>query len=222
MKQFSKEVDLRSRSAMTDFLTKHFRYNTMNSWNRSTSYANNVKAYKLGLSNGQEEKLYALLDTSEFYTYINEMLDEFAAAHNFIWRVGFNGRSGGYLVLYQGYSKPSEYKSYCTECGQRNYKSVAETGNNKCGRCGSDARKDYTRAPLEIGCYPGRSTDMGEDFEDWDMYQLRERVKLVQEFDKLCDDILSTVVGLIENYEVEETVVYQPRTVKVMREVAAV
>lgn len=63
---------------------------------------------------------------------------------------------------------------------------------------------------------------MGEDFEDWDMYQLRERVKLVQELDKLCDDILSAVVGLIENYEVEETVVYQPRPVKVMREVAAV
>ncbi len=222
MKQFSKEVDMRSRSAMTDFLAKHFRYCTMNSWNRSTSYANNVKVYKLGLSSEQEEKLYALLDTSEFYTYISEMFDEFAAAHNFLWQVGFNGRSGGYLVLYQGYSKPSEHKSYCTECGQRNYKSVAETGNNKCGRCGSDARVDYMRAPLEIGCYPGRSTDMGEDFEDWDMYQLRERVKLVQEFDRLCDDILSTVVGLIENYEVEETVVYRPHTVKVMREVAAV
>ena len=69
MKQFSKEVDLRSRRAMTEFLAKHFRYNTMNSWNQSTSYANNIKVYNLGLNKEQEEKLYAMLDTAEFYTY---------------------------------------------------------------------------------------------------------------------------------------------------------
>ena len=221
MKQFSKEVDLRSRRAMTEFLAKHFRYNTMNSWNQSTSYANNIKVYNLGLNKEQEEKLYAMLDTAEFYTYINEMLYDFSAEHNHLWQVGFNGRSSGYLVLYQGYSKPSGYKSYCTECGQRNYKSVEETGNNRCGRCGTDARVNYTTAPREIGCYPGRSTDMGEDFEDWEMYQLKERVKLVREFDKLCDDILKTVIDLIENYEVEEQIVMKPHTVKVLREVAS-
>ena len=53
------------------------------------------------------------------------------------------------------------------------------------------------------------------------MYQLRERVKLVREFDKLCDDILKTVIDLIENYEVEEQIVMQPHTVKVLREVAS-
>ena len=221
MKQFSKEVDLRSRRAMTEFLAKHFRYNTMNSWNQSTSYANNIKVYNLGLNKEQEEKLYAMLDTAEFYTYINEMLYDFSAEHNHLWQVGFNGRSSGYLVLYQGYSKPSGYKSYCTECGQRNYKSVEETGNNRCGRCGTDARVNYTTAPREIGCYPGRSTDMGEDFDDWEMYQLKERVKLVREFDKLCDDILKTVIDLIENYEVEEQIVMKPHTVKVLREVAS-
>ena len=221
MKQFSKEVDLRSRDAMTEFLVKHFRYNTMNSWNQSTSYANNIKVYNLGLSKEQEEKLYAMLDTAEFYTYINEMLYDFSAEHNHLWQVGFNGRSSGYLVLYQGYSKPSGYKSYCTECGQRNYKSVEETGNNRCGRCGADARVNYSTVPKEIGCYPGRPTDMGEDFEEWEMYQLKERVKLVREFDKLCDDILKTVVDLIENYEVEEQIVMKPHTVKVLREVAS-
>ena len=221
MKQFSKEVDLRSRRAMTEFLAKHFRYNTMNSWDQSTSYANNIKVYNLGLNKEQEEKLYAMLDTAEFYTYINEMLYDFSVEHNHLWQVGFNGRSSGSLVLYQGYSKPSGYKSYCTECGQRNYKSVDETGNNRCGRCGADARVNYTTPPREIGCYPGRSTDMGEDFEDWEMYQLKERVKLVREFDKLCDDILKTVIDLIENYEVEEQIVMKPHTVKVLREVAS-
>lgn len=85
----------------------------------------------------------------------------------------------------------------------------------------NDARVNYITPPREIGCYPGRSTDMGEDFEDWEMYQLREKVKLVREFDKLCDDILKTVIDLIENYEVEEQIVMKPHTVKVLREVAS-
>ena len=62
---------------------------------------------------------------------------------------------------------------------------------------------------------------MGEDFEDWELYQLRQRVKLVQEFDELCDNILKTVVDLLENFEVEEQVVMKPHTVKVLREVAS-
>lgn len=221
MKQFSKNVDMRSRVSMTDYLSNHFRYPTMNSWNRSTSYANNVKVHKLGLSGEQEDKLYKMLDMSEFYTYINDLLDDFALEHNYLWQVGFNGRSSGYLVLYQGFSKPSEYKSYCTECGQRNYKSISETGGNRCGRCGAEARVDYTVSPLQIGVYPGKSTDMDEDFEEWELYELRQRVKLVQEFDQLCDDVLATVVDLLENYEVEEMVVMKPHTVKVLREVAS-
>ena len=47
MKQYYKDIDLRSRKAMTTFLENHFRYPTMNSWNNSTSYANNMKVYKL-------------------------------------------------------------------------------------------------------------------------------------------------------------------------------
>lgn len=67
MKTFSKKVDLRSRNDMIGFLCSHFRYNTMNSWNCSTSYANNVKIYNLGLSKDDEDKLYELVEMSEFY-----------------------------------------------------------------------------------------------------------------------------------------------------------
>jgi len=112
--------------------------------------------------------LYTMLDTSEFYTYINDLLNDFSIEHNHLWQVGFNGRSSGYLVLYQGFSRLSGYKSFCRECGQRNYKTVEETGNNRCGRCGADARINFETMPKEVGCYPGRSTDMGEDFEDWE------------------------------------------------------
>lgn len=49
MRRFYQSVDLRSRSQMTDFLTMHFRYPTMNSWNNAVSYACNLKIHKLGL-----------------------------------------------------------------------------------------------------------------------------------------------------------------------------
>lgn len=42
------KVNKRSQEAMTGFLARHYRYNTINSWNRSTFYANNVKIQNLG------------------------------------------------------------------------------------------------------------------------------------------------------------------------------
>ncbi len=43
---FYKQVDKRYRETMVGkFLRKHFRYNNMNSWNRSTSYANCIKLH---------------------------------------------------------------------------------------------------------------------------------------------------------------------------------
>ena len=53
------------------------------------------------------------------------------------------------------------------------------------------------------------------------MCQLRERVKLVCDFDKLCDDILTMVAGLVENYEVCEETVYRPEVIKHLCEVAS-
>jgi hypothetical protein len=60
---FEKKVDLRSKHAMINFLSTHFRYNTMNSWNRATSYANRVKIPYLGLTREQANKAYELLAT---------------------------------------------------------------------------------------------------------------------------------------------------------------
>lgn len=205
MKQFSKKVDLRNKKEMIEFLATHFRYNTMNSWNCSTSYANCVKIHKLGLTNEQVTKAYDLLDMEETYDEINWLLNEFAEDHNYAWQVCFNGRSGGYLVLYQGERKALDYKSRCTNCGQLNYKTVEETGGSaRCGRCGAEARVNLTSPIMQSVTYPGRSTDMGEDFEDWDMYTLRQRVKVVQDFDELCDRCLETFVYLIDNAQIEE------------------
>lgn len=46
-KPFYKKVDIRKPKDMIDYLKNHFRYDTMNSWNRATSYANNVKIHRV-------------------------------------------------------------------------------------------------------------------------------------------------------------------------------
>ena len=208
---FSKRVDKRSRAEMTAYLSGHFRYNTMNSWNRSTSYACNMKLYKLGLDRGTEDKLWDIIQVPEFYERLNERIEDFNWQHNYLWQAGWNGRSGGYLVLYQGGTKPSGYRSYCTKCGQKNYTSVAETGN-WCGVCNEEARVDYIKPPMQIFSFPGRDVDMDEDFEDWSLYELQQRTELVQEFDRLADDIVAEALYIAQNHSVEERTVYMPTT----------
>lgn len=211
MRKFSRPIDLRSRREMTDYLRNHFRYSTMNSWNHATSYACNLKIYGLGLDPEIESKLYDMLDTREFLLMRQEALYLFNAAHNFRWQAGFNGRSGGYLILYQGDLKPSGYLSYCTCCGQRNCRSVADTGN-VCGVCGKAARVDFRVPPKQSVTFPGRGTDMDDDYEEWSLSKLRDRVKLVQELDSLADDLVSQAVHMAKAFDVVEEAYYVPQT----------
>lgn len=133
---------------------KRIRYYTMNSWNLSTAPAYNLKVYNV-IDNDLQNKVYELMESDYFYDDINWMIEEFDREFNYEWQAGFNGRSGGYLVLYSGGRKLSEHKSICTDCGQRNFKSVEENGNT-CGACGEDSRVDremftvYSQPGLEI------------------------------------------------------------------------
>lgn len=208
---FSRHVDKRSRAKMTAYLAGHFRYDTMRSWNRSTSYACNMKLYKLGLDREVEDKLWDMIQVPEFYDRINELIEDFGLQHNYLWQAGWNGRSNGYLVLYQGGTKPSGYLSYCTRCGQKNYTSVAKTGK-WCGVCNEETRVDYSKPPMQIFSYPGRGVDMNEDFEDWSIYELQQRTELVQEFDRLADDIVAEALCIAKNHSAEERVIYKPAT----------
>lgn len=218
MIKFYKRIDMRSRKAMTEFLTKHFRYNTANSWNGSTSYACNMKIYRLGLDSDIVDKLYDMLNAQEFFDEIDELLSEFNEEHNYLWQARMNGRGGGYLVLYNGKSEPSQYKSYCTKCGQRNYTSVKDT-SKICGRCYSPARVDYITPPMMISVYPCKGTDQNEDFADWDMRELRERVRLVQEFDSLADRIVERAIELAKQFRVVDEEFFVPQTRKVLEAV---
>lgn len=122
---FSKSTpDLRSRQSIVDFLKGHYRYDTMGSNNQSTSYANCVKLHRLPLTPEQSDVAYDMLSTDNGFDFVNPLIHKFTEQHNGGYTAGFNGRSGGYLVLYHSQYKPSDYKSICTECGQRNYREV--------------------------------------------------------------------------------------------------
>ena len=81
---------------------KRVRYFTMNSWNRSESLAYNLKIYNV-IDRELQNACYDLLDVDYFYEdYINPLIADFDRSNNYEWQAGFNGRSGGYLVLYKG------------------------------------------------------------------------------------------------------------------------
>jgi len=115
MKTFLKKVDTRSRKAMVDYLVGHFRYHTANSLNNSTSYAHNMKIYNLGLASDIQDKLYEFMECEDFYWLLDDCIADFNQEHGYKWQAGFNGRQGGYLVLYQG-GKYESGQVYLTPC----------------------------------------------------------------------------------------------------------
>lgn len=103
---FYKYVNKKNNKEMFYFLKEHFRYWTLNSWNRLDSIANNVKIYKLGL----DYKILELLELDNYLT-INTDIEDWEYEHKG-YKVGFNGRSGGYLVLYNENNNSSVLDSY--------------------------------------------------------------------------------------------------------------
>ena len=91
---------------MRKFTTlKRIRYWTMNSWNEGSSLAYNMKVYNLTEDSRIKEKLYELLDEEkgfDLFNTINSLIENFNRLNNYEWQAGFNGRNGGYLVLYKG------------------------------------------------------------------------------------------------------------------------
>ncbi len=162
-------VDITKDKSMFNFIAEHPTYYTMNSWNRTRSIAHNVKLYKLGLA-GDWTVALAHLESGEYDT-ISYMIDDWERRHPG-YRVGFNGRSNGYLVL--------------------------GCANNSC-----------TAIPenLDYETYEDYKADMRDYYGSVkaNRDELVEFVRLVQDFDKLCDEIREFVNDLSKlSYEKEE------------------
>jgi hypothetical protein len=120
-------IDITNDKQMFNFLKGHFRYATMNSWNGEYSIAHNVKIHRLNLT-GDCWTALALLENGE-YEMLNDMIKDWEREHPG-YTVGFNGRSGGYLVLYNADNRRdvlphsitdnddySQYKEWCRYYG---------------------------------------------------------------------------------------------------------
>lgn len=110
---FETRVNRQSRKEMVVFLSNHFRYFTMSSWNGSTSYAHCIKLHKiLGLPDDIDGVKYDMVFNPRWCNHMSNMIDQFDEANDRNWQVSTNGRSGGYLVLYQGGIKNGKIVCY--------------------------------------------------------------------------------------------------------------
>ncbi len=215
---FTQTINKSSRQAMTDYLTQHFRYPTLSYVNRMTSYAHNVKINRLNLPNDLTDKAYDLFAMDETIDALNDEIEEWTEAHNHQWTAGFNGRSGGYLVLYASHLEPDPYLSFCTACGQKNFTKVEEN-STRCGNCGQTTRRNYETPRFNLTT-ESRDIDDDKNFSDWSMEDLRTRVALVQDFDQLADDLREEFLYLLENFCVTTEEILVPQKIKVMKECA--
>lgn len=163
---YIKNVDISNTKSMWNFLHSHPTYHTMNSWNRQSSIAHNVKLYNLNLDGNWTTVLDYLKDAADcgsLQLLIDDEIRAFDEEHYPNYRVGFNGRSSGYLVLY---------------CCDHN----------------------DTVLPNCVADY-----ESYEDFKydvkaGWNLYnvsdfnkELRDAVKIVRDFDRLCDRLRDIV-----------------------------
>jgi len=215
VKTFLTKVNKGVRVDMIEFLRTHFRYDTMSSWNRVTSYANCIKIHALGLESSEEDRAFEMLDVPDAFNGIHLLLRRWAIDREWRYQVSFNGQSGGYLVLYQGGLDWKNAKTArCDVCSRTTY----HTKTTPC----TDGQCPGTLCVLEkalpaVVTYAGRGMDEDEDFEQWSMQDLRERVRLIQSFDKVCDDAVRSFVDCCNQYSVVETQIMVPETVKVLR-----
>jgi hypothetical protein len=161
---YKTNVDVASTKSMWNFLKEHFTYYTMNTWNRQTSIANNVKLYNLNLEGDWTTVMRYLFDEADsgcLQMYIEHEIREFEEKNSY-YKVFFNGRSGGYLVLCA-----SDNKSAIPPC-------VADYSTYE------DFKED-----VKGGWNGYRVSDFDRE--------LRDAVEIVREFDKLCDKLRDLV-----------------------------
>jgi len=176
------------------------RYSTMNSWNGQSAPAYNLKVHKV-IPHNLLSKVFELMECDNFYDEIDFLKDNFAEEHEFKWQAGFNGRSGGYLVLYRGEKKRSQYKSVCHDCGQRNFQTIEENGT-QCGRCGNHSRVNRTMYDISIN---------GGGIEDNEVPK-----EVMQSFTRLANDIVNCTIQKAKECNVKEETYTVTKTRKVL------
>jgi len=115
-------------------------------------------------------------------------------------------------VLYQGGRKDSGYKTRCNLCDKLTWYETEQP----CHMDGCEGTlKVLTSKVWSTFSYPGRGTDQDADFSEWDMYELEDRVRLVREFDGLCDACVASFINFAKTHTAEDQEILVPKTVRV-------
>ncbi|HOW87330.1 MAG TPA: hypothetical protein PKV84_01565 [Candidatus Omnitrophota bacterium] len=206
----------RSKLEMIEFLKNHFRYPTMNSWNRATSYARNIKIHRLRLDRETESRCFEMLEIAEAFDDFSAALHEFGVRHDYEWQISQNGRSGGYLVLYRGGKKDSGYKTRCDTCLIPTWYETEEP----CHVSGCGGTLKRLTAPLwQVYMQPGLGTDDDQDFESMNYEDLRKRVILIKDFDETCERAVKAFLDFAKSHQIKEQEIKVAKTVKVAVEI---
>ena len=159
-------VDICNPKSMFEFINNHFTYYTLNSWNGLQSIANNMKLYNLGLEGDWTTVLDYLYDEEDIGGIgfqIRDLVDEWEAKHPG-YSLGWNGRSGGYLVIY----------NHDRRNGTVNFRNILPEDLT-----GFDNYEEFKETIK--GYYGWNVKDM--------IPELREYTELIRDFDKLCEDL---------------------------------
>lgn len=219
MKRFYRKVDTNDRRAMIAFLATHERYDTMHSWNGATSYANCVKIHRMDLTREQMNKAWGMLDMPEAFAAMRMIMDEWAASHGWQWQARFAGKSGGYLVLYTGgMDGKNAMTAECDVCGNTTWHKQDVPCTTE-GCPGTLRVLDKPRPRLVT--YIGQPVDQSAEFDDWETESLQERVRLVRDFDMLCDRVVDEFLRYCARFNVIEKTIKVRQRVKALEPVPA-
>lgn len=179
---YQKGIDITNDKQMFEFIKNHYTYYTMSSWNRERSIANNVKVHNLRLD-GDCWRALVLLNADEYFD-VNEMIREWEYEHS-SYSVGFNGRSGGYLVLYNNVNCCSILPEFIENCD------TYEEYKEYC--------KDYLGCPVKYNRRELR--ELCQLIQDFDMLcdELRDYVNNLSKLDP-TEEIMIKIVDTFNNY----------------------
>ena len=165
-------VDICSAKSMFNFINNHFKYWTMNSWNRLESIANNVKLYNLELDGDwcvASSYLWDEQDCGDLQFEISQRIKDWEHDHPG-YSLGFNGRSDGYLVMY---NKEND--------GRVNFRDILPDW-----LVGYDTYEEWKES-IKEPWYGSRDT-VGNYIGE-----LREYTEVIRSFDKFCDELRELV-----------------------------
>ena len=72
---------------------------------------------------------------------------------------------------------------------------------------------------MQVFTWPGKEVDMEGDSRGWSLFELQDRVALVQEFDRLCDNVTESYIDTCRDYRIVEEEILVPKTIKILEPV---